>query len=139
MVWVNGSGGVTIAAMMKITKIAYFLHVINLSGVINRIFERSNITRGSWNTKPNATVSIKTNETYVPMVIMGWMPGPRMPIRNCRPKGINKNTQRAPQPQTPHKKWEETKAHTFALFIQSHAHKVPYLVNDEWIGQKPML
>ena len=52
--------------------------------------------QSSWNTSPRATVSIKTNEMYCPMVIMGWMPGPSIPIRNCSPKGMSRRYPKSP-------------------------------------------
>ena len=61
-IWLTTSGGVTIAAIIKMITMAYFLYFLKNVGVTKPNFERKNITIGNSKTSPQDSVVLLMSE-----------------------------------------------------------------------------
>ena len=69
--WVIISGGVTIAARIKITTIASLLLDDKSLGVTIPSLVRNNAAKGSWKMIPKTSVKTPKNDIYLSMLIIG--------------------------------------------------------------------
>ena len=66
--------GVRMAAMMKLTRMAYLRFLERNCGVTTPMRESMVSTSGSSKTRPKASVNLMTRSTWLDTEIMGWMP-----------------------------------------------------------------
>ena len=71
--WEMTSGGVTVAAKTKISKMAYFLCFASVLASITPIRVRSSSTTGNSKTRPKTNRNLMLKESYSFMLGMGLM------------------------------------------------------------------
>ena len=63
-IWDITSGGVIIAAIIKIVTITYFLYFVRLSQVVIPRIVNKKIKTGNWKAKPNAKINFNIKDKY---------------------------------------------------------------------------
>ena len=87
MTWVTTSGGVNMAATMKIIRMAYFRCFLSISTFISPSLARKKAKRGNSKIRPKAKSSLVANFKYSRILGKALMLSLAKPIKNLKPNG----------------------------------------------------